>query len=313
MNDIRHPLVSIVTPTFNRGRFIDRLVKNVLAQTYQDFELVLVDDGSTDNTRELAGRWIKENPGRIQYVYQPNQGSGAARNNGIKQAKGKYIAFLDSDDEWTPDYLDKIMPVLEKGDYQWTVTGARRIDIDKNGRELDTKLIRCHLQEFSHFFKRELNVYEALLTGNVVGETSRIAVLKQALLEVGGFRDHLKLSQDYELWLRLAKAGYKLFITDEPLVLYRKSVDSVTKIRLVEGLRYGYEIISQYSKDAIKLDPMYKRFYGEKLWDYARTIMHHPNKDFALIIRCLIKSQCLDPSLARITGSFKTNYRRQQQ
>ncbi|MGE0267433.1 MAG: glycosyltransferase family 2 protein [Candidatus Omnitrophota bacterium] len=307
MNDIRHPLVSIVTPTFNRSRFIDRLVKNVLAQTYQDFELVLVDDGSTDNTRELVDRWIKENPGRIQYVYQPNQGSGAARNNGIKQAKGKYIAFLDSDDEWTPDYLDKIMTVLEKGEFQWTVTGARRIDIGKDGRELDTKLIRCHLQEFSHFFKRELNVYEALLTGNVVGETSRIAVLKQALLAVGGFRDHLKLSQDYELWLRLAKAGYKLFITDEPLVLYRKSVDSVTKTRLVEGLRYGFEIICEYSRDAVKLDPMYRKFYGEKLWGYARDILHQPKRDYILILKCMIKSLMFDFNLTRIFSSLNTN------
>lgn len=307
MNEPKLPKVSIVTPTFNRSRFIARLVKNVLSQTYQDFELVIIDDGSTDNTKELVDQSIKEFPNRIQYVYQPNQGSGKARNTGIKHARGKYVAFLDSDDEWLPEYLERTIAVLEKGDYQWTVTGARRIDIDKDGKEIDSQLIKCNLQEFGYFFKRELSLYEALLTGNVVGETSRIVVLKEALLAAGGFKDHLKLSQDYELWLRLAKANYKLFITDDPLVLYRKSVDSVTKTRLVEGLRYGFEIISQYSKDAVKLDPQYRKFYGEKLWGYARDILKHPNRDYLLIVKCILKSLLFDFNLKRIFLSINTN------
>lgn len=306
MDDKKIPTVSIVTPTYNRGRFIPRLVKNVFSQTYQDFELVIVDDGSTDNTKELVDQQSAEHPGRIRYVHQPNQGSGSARNTGIKHARGRYVAFLDSDDEWLPDYLVKTIGVLEKGGYQWTVTGAKRIDIDKDGRELDTKLIKCNLQEFSYFFKRELSVYEALLTGNVVGETSRIVVLKQALLDVGGFRHHLRLSQDYELWLRLAKNNYKLFITDEPLVLYRKSVDSVTKTRLVEGLRYGFGIISEYSKDAIKMDPLYRKFYGEKLWGYARDIIKHQNRDYALFLKCLAKSLMFDFNLRRIFSSVNS-------
>jgi len=307
MNESKVPRVSIVTPTFNRSRFIPRLVKNVFSQTYQDFELVIVDDGSTDNTRELLEQYIREYPSRIQYIFQTNQGAGMARNTGIKNAKGKYIAFLDSDDEWMPEYLDRTIAVLEKGDYQWTVTGARRIDIDKDGKEIDSQLIKCNLQLFGHFFKRELSLYEALLTGNVVGETSRIVVLKEALLSVGGFKDRLKLSQDYELWLRLAKNNYKLFITDEPLVLYRKSVDSVTKTRLVEGLRYGFEIISLYSKDAIKMDPQYRKFYGEKLWGYARDILHEQNKDYLLIFKCILKSLQFDFNLKRVFISINTN------
>lgn len=307
MNESKVPRVSIVTPTFNRSRFIPRLVKNVFSQTYQDFELVIVDDGSTDNTRELLEQYIREYPSRIQYIFQTNQGAGMARNTGIKNAKGKYIAFLDSDDEWMPEYLDRTIAVLEKGDYQWTVTGAKRIDIDKDGKEIDTQLIKCNLQEFGYFFKRELSLYEALLTGNVVGETSRIVVSKQAVSAVGGFWDHLRLSQDYELWLRLAKAGYKLYVTADPLVLYRKSMDSLTKTHLVKGLEYGFEIITLYSKDAIKLDPLFRKFYGEKLWGYARDILHEQNKDYFLILKCILKSLQFDFNLTRIFSSINTN------
>ncbi|MBP9853827.1 MAG: glycosyltransferase family 2 protein [Candidatus Omnitrophica bacterium] len=303
----KNPLISIVTPTYNRVRFLDRLIKNVFSQTNQDFELILVDDGSTDHTKELIDHHILENPGSIHYIFQQNQGAGAARNTGLSHSKGKYIAFLDSDDEWLPDYLEKTINVLEKGEYHWTVTGAKRIDIDKEGREIDSQIIKCNPQEFAYFFKRELSLYEALLTGNVVGETSRIVVLKQAITSVGGFRDRLKLSQDYELWLRLAKENYKLCIIDEPLVLYRKSVDSLTKTHLVDGLKYGLEIINHYSQDAIAHDPMFKKFYAEKLWDYARMTLRLSHKDYFFVFMCIIKSLTFDFNPSRIFSSVQTN------
>jgi len=102
---IKNPTISVIIPTYNRANFIDVAIKSVLNQSYQDFEIIIVDDGSTDNTEEIVKNF---NDFRINYFFHKfNQGISAARNTGIKACQGKYIAFLDSDDEWLPEKLDK--------------------------------------------------------------------------------------------------------------------------------------------------------------------------------------------------------------
>ena len=106
-----NPTVSIIIPTYNRSRLIARAVKNVLNQTYQDFELIIVDDGSTDGTREVVAGFSDE---RIRYVqHDKNRGEAAARNTGIKVARGEYIASHDSDDEWLHEKLAKQIRAFE--------------------------------------------------------------------------------------------------------------------------------------------------------------------------------------------------------
>lgn len=102
-------LVSVIIPTYNRGEIITKSLNSVLAQTFQDFELIVIDDGSTDNTYDM----IKDLDPRLKIIRQQNQGVGAARNTGIRASKGKYIAFLDSDDEWNPIYLEACISFLE--------------------------------------------------------------------------------------------------------------------------------------------------------------------------------------------------------
>lgn len=288
MSDKKTPETTIVTPTFNRAGLLPALIENVLGQTNQDFELIIVDDGSTDDTGRVMERYTAADPERIRYIRQDNRGSGAARNAGIQAARGKYVAFLDSDDAWDRRYLEKTVDTLRSGRYHWVVTACERIDIDTAGKEHTRTRITCDIQRERPFFARDLSVYEGLLTGNVIGETSRVVVTKQALLVVGGFRPELKLSQDYELWLRLAKENYFLAVIDEPLVSYRKSMDSVTKTRFVEALTFGYRIINTYCRDAIALDPLFAKFYARKMRMYARDVYHNrPLRPFFLI-RCLL-------------------------
>ncbi len=265
------PEISIVTPTFNRAALLPRLVDCVHEQTFTDWELIIVDDGSTDDTANVATAFAEKEPDRIRFDrLTRNQGSGAARNSGVAKARGRYIAFLDSDDTWKPEYLRRAVGLLKSEQKHWVVTAAERIDIDADGHETGRSVIRCDWKEQENYFGRRLGLYEALLTGNVVGETSRVVVARQALQVVGGFRTDLKLSQDYELWLRLARENYFLGVIDEPLVTYHKSPDSVTKTRFNEGLKYGYRIINQYCRDAVEADPLFARYYAEKMWRYAR-------------------------------------------
>ncbi|GAH83893.1 unnamed protein product, partial [marine sediment metagenome] len=108
--------VSVIIPTYNRADMVGRAIQSVINQTYQDFEIIIIDDASTDNTREVA-REFQEREKRIKYFkHEINKGGGAARNTGIKNSKGEYIAFLDSDDEWYPEKLEKQIEIFNKND-----------------------------------------------------------------------------------------------------------------------------------------------------------------------------------------------------
>lgn len=284
------PKVSIVTPTYNRSQYIDGLVRTVFAQTYPDFELIIVDDGSQDDTRAVVEKHIAAHPQRIRYFYQENQGSAAARNRGIREAKGEIIAFLDSDDEWFPEFVTRVVNALAAGTHQWAVTAARKVTVDADGNEHDAVIETVDIQRHRELFDRELSVYDSLIVGNYLGGASRVAATREALVSVGGFREDLRLSQDYELWLRLAKSGYRLAIINDPLVLYRKTLDSVTKTRYMDALRCGYKIMTIYAPDAVRRDPGLNKLYARKFWDYAREIHHHPHADRKLFIKCILRS-----------------------
>lgn len=102
MNTSQTPLVSVIIPAYNSAKFAAKAVESVLAQTYQNYELIVIDDGSTDNTKEVLNRFA----GRVNYIFQENRGPSAARNMGIKVAQGEYICFLDADDTWLPMKLE---------------------------------------------------------------------------------------------------------------------------------------------------------------------------------------------------------------
>ena len=106
-------LVSIIMPAYNASKYIAESVDSVLAQTYQNWELIIIDDGSKDNTAEIIGKYVN-NDKRIKFIQQKNAGSAAARNNGIRYAQGRYIALLDADDLWLPEFLDKQIECMEK-------------------------------------------------------------------------------------------------------------------------------------------------------------------------------------------------------
>src|SRR5258708_1562135 len=124
------PLISVVIPTFNRARHVQAALESVLAQTYREFEVIVVDDGSTDGTGEAVRQFISQqnhNGEQIRYFFQRNQGSSLARNKGIEQARGGWIAFLDSDDVWLPEKLELQMQAIQesKGDCGGCFTDAQ--------------------------------------------------------------------------------------------------------------------------------------------------------------------------------------------
>jgi glycosyltransferase involved in cell wall biosynthesis len=186
------PIVSVVIPTYGHAKYILQTIDSVFSQTYRDYEVIVINDGSPDNTEEILQDLINCNS--IQYVKQSNQGVAAARNNGISIAKGKYIALLDDDDIWPEDKLAWQVGMMSE---DTTVVGGISMSFGKNsfaeeGKETDEVKV--------------INFFD-LFDGNPFISPGQVLVSRSALREVGGFDSNIWGSDDYDMWMKLAKIG----------------------------------------------------------------------------------------------------------
>ena len=184
--------VSVILPAYNRGYCICFAIESVLNQNYSNFELIVIDDGSTDDTSDV----IQKYNDKIIYIYQQNQGAAAARNAGMRKAKGEYIAFIDSDDLWTREHLEKHINVLDANiEYAMSYNLARIID----HRNIETGLsaINVFLDE---------DIYpEMLFINNNIITTPSVVLRKLVLDEIGNFDESMDMCEDIDLWRRIAK------------------------------------------------------------------------------------------------------------
>ena len=207
--------VSVILPTHQRRALVREAVDSVLTQTYGDFELIVVDDGSTDGTGEaLAG--IDE---RLRYHWQPNRGLSAARNAGLRLARGGIIAFLDSDDRWFPDHLETIVGVLERYADAVLACTCPNFHIVADGELEDARLVDP--------------LPDALIIANV-GPPSCVAVRLDPILTAGGFDERLTVAEDDDLWTRLALIGPFGFLQRQTVVR-RDSPDSLRRLGQQRG------------------------------------------------------------------------------
>jgi glycosyltransferase involved in cell wall biosynthesis len=201
---VNHPLISVIIPTYNRRGFLLQAVESVFKQTFADYELLVIDDGSTDGT----GESLKPFKNKLVYLYQENRGVSAARNSGLQAACGEWIAFLDSDDWWQPNKLETQMRFFSEHpqaavcqtDEIWIRRG-RRVNPQKKHRKFSGEifapsLIRCLVSPSAVMIKRSL--FDA----------------------VGFFDESLPACEDYDLWLRIS-CKHPIYLLQEPLVIKR--------------------------------------------------------------------------------------------
>ena len=201
------PTVSVIIPTYNRAKLLPRAIKSVLNQTFKDFEVIIVDDGSTDNTEEVINEFQKHDK-RIKYIrHEKNKGAAAARNTGIKIAQGEYIAFQDSDDEWLPEKLEKQMKIFESAPAEIGVvyTGLWRMG---NSRKVYIPSIKR--------VQKEGNIHIELLNRNFIALPT-VIIRKECFKKAGMFDECFPRFQDWELFIRISRV-YKFKYIDEPLV-----------------------------------------------------------------------------------------------
>jgi len=229
------PKVSVILPTYNRAYIIEKSIQSVLNQTYQDFEIIVIDDGSIDNTEEII-KELQEKDNRIRYLrLNINKGASHARNEGIKIAQGEYITFQDSDAEWMPEKLEKQIKAIENN-LKIIYTGLWRIE-GGNKYYIPDKYIS----------QKEGYIYKKLLKGGFV-DTVSLMVNKECFKKVGVFDEKLPLHEDWDLAIRLSKY-YEFKLIDEPLFISQCYKDSISlnqdaKMKAIEliYLKYHNEI-----------------------------------------------------------------------
>ncbi len=203
------PTVSVIIPTYQRAGFVGQAIDSVLAQTYTDYEIIVVDDGSTDNTRDVLTGYGD----RLRVIYQENRGAGAARNTGIRAAQGRYIAFLDDDDLWFPHKLERQIPILDANP-EAALGFTDLVGFDVNG-------IR-ETRYSEHYPPLIDGGATALFRYNFIGGAT-VCARRRCLEEIGLF-DETLLATDYDLWLRMIE-HWPFRYLDEPLYYYRQSPD----------------------------------------------------------------------------------------
>jgi glycosyltransferase involved in cell wall biosynthesis len=219
-------------PCYNRAALLKRAVNSVLAQTLTDFELIIVDDGSTDDT---AGVLRQFSDVRIRLLRNDeNEGAARARNRGIQAARGEWVAFLDSDDEWLPQRLECQMEAMERGSTEAAVAYCPIVVHSRKGGKVSQPLRALP----------EGAVLDDLLRNLRPPTASAFMVKRRALLEVGGFDEAMSSGHDIDLWLRLAQEGYHFSACNEALVVWhwhdqkRVSTDPGALVQ-------GYELFQQ--------------------------------------------------------------------
>lgn len=218
------PKVSVVIPAYNAMLYLPETLDSVLAQSFSDYEVVIVNDGSADDIIEWANTIIDP---RVTFIHQKNQGVSAARNAGIAQSQGEYIAFLDSDDLWDITKLQKQVQLLDENPdiglvYTWI------LNADKQGKSTG-RMFKYHYQG---------HVWEPLLLRNFIACGSTPMVRRGCFDQVGTFDTNFQGPEDTDMWIRIAKV-YKFAVIKEPLVFYRQLDNSVSRnlLRMDEGMR----------------------------------------------------------------------------
>lgn len=251
----KNPIVSVIIPTYNRAHLIGRAIQSVLNQTYQDFEIIVVDDGSTDNTKEVVENFRKENK-RIRYIwYEKNKGGAVARNIGIRDAKGEYIAFLDSDDEWMPKKIEKQISLFDRcSDSIGVIYCSYYLQEDSFG----------YIEKASLSNMKRGNVYNFLLNGWCPSSTSFFLLKAQVFKKSGLFDENLCSFQDYDLWIRIAQY-YEFEFIEEHLAIKHNHEGS----QIAKDLKPRFKGLNMFLK---KWGDMIKKEAGVNVFNNIRRI-----------------------------------------
>jgi len=275
------PKISVIIPTYNRMTYVCTAIDSVLAQTYKDYEIIVVDDGSKEDIKGLLSKYGD----KIRYIYQENKGLSGARNTGIRNMKGEWAAFLDDDDIWYPSKLQIQMDYIkENPEIDMVSTKADVIDMQGN-----------KLNKVKPMSEVELH-FEGLLEGNHVVIPSAL-VKKSSLEHYGGFDEQLRCCEDYEIWLRMTAQNAKIAYIDQALIQYRMTDGQLSQQSLKMRLAgvYTFNKIRGLCLKEQK-DPISNKLAKEY---YLLAKVQYSKKMFKDALRSIVKAIFTKPLVGR--------------
>ena len=277
------PLVSVIIPSYNSEEWIVKTLNSVFAQTYNNLEVLIIDDGSTDGTKEVLSPYLKK--GEVEYYFQTNQGPAAARNLGIEKAEGKYIAFLDSDDLWIEEKIEKQVRFLENNaQYKFVLSNAKVID--ERGTLLYTNINKAARNE------EELIIN--LFLGQIIMNTPTILAEKNAVRAIGGFDESLIYKEDH-LFLIKAASNFKVKQINEALIKRRLRAGSMRKLDDPEQL---FKIYKKFMQKSIEQVPFLEKYKSHMLAKVNRDVAKRYFKQQKRVkaLKFIVESIRIDPS-----------------
>ena len=291
-------MISVVIPTHNRADLLPRAIKSVQNQTWTDLEIVVVSDGSEDDTKAVVEALAKDDD-RIRFIeYFPAKGGNVARNTGIENAAGEYVAFLDDDDEFMPEKLEKQMAVMESDrEIGLVYTGVRVIYVNED-------------VEYASVPKAEGDLSTEILLDNIIGTTSTVMARKEILLAAGQFDVQLRALQDFDLWIRVCQLCKVGFVRGEMIRYYNytgtKQVSALTD-KYIESFSY---INNKYAEkmEALPADKKHEKKYNEYMLLGNKAMRNGDGKLARRFIKAALKEQRGKKALAYYLLSF-TNFK----
>jgi len=272
--------VSVILTCYNGARWISQAIKSVLAQTYKDFELLVIDDGSTDSSKEIISTYLSDK--RVHYLYQENKGFSAAINKGIKESKGDFIGFVGQDDLWMPNKLEVQIRYFDEHKAV-DLVHSNYYSIDSEGKII--KVIEIKIPSFSS--KKKLIEY--LFINNFIGFET-VLVKKRCFDEVGFFDERMTGFSDHDMWLRIA-GKFNIAYIDLPLVKKREHELQLSKTRIEQVLKDEFLMVNKAINHYSFLKNAERKKLAELYYIWGTTMLQKGRNEkakqkFLKAIRC---------------------------
>ena len=245
-------MVSIITPSYNSAMFIKESIDSVIAQTYKHWEMIIVDDCSFDSSNEIIEEYIKKDNRIKLIVLDKNSGPAVSRNSAIRESKGRYIAFLDADDYWHKEKLEKQLAFMKDNDITLSFTGYERVE-ESSSKFIDTQFVPTKVD------------YKTLLKQNIMGCLT-VMYDTEKLGKV--YMPDILRRQDYALWLKILKQIPYAYGLNESLAYYRVRTASISSNKIIAS-KYHWKVL----RDIEKL-PLYKAIYYFGWYTYKSIVKY---------------------------------------
>jgi len=276
------PRISVIIPTFNCAEYLSSALDSVLAQTMDDYDIVVIDDGSSDNTKQALLRY-RENS-KVTYIYQENRGLPGARNAGVAQSDSEYLAFLDADDQLRPDALQQMTEAVSNMTASWCL-----VDI-----------LKCKPEgkEVQHTVIPEGNLYYGILRDDFIRRG--MFFRRDSFLSVGMYDEQMKYREDWDLNIRMFEKGFPYSYIPEPLYLYTWREGSITTGKRAQVMAFTEMLLRKHHKArADEGDKVASEIYSHAMWGLSRDCLYEV-RDYQWAMRCACESVRYDFKPARL-------------